>query len=98
MRFSVVRREARGVLRILRLSAMLRKMPQEKSYTLRELRRRALLSGEQVAAKLRVHPNSVYGWERKRTVPNPAVVRRLARLYKVSREELLASLPTKPVG
>lgn len=73
-------------------------MPKEKSYTLREHRRRALFDGPSAARKLGVHPNTIYGWELARCKPNPTQVRRLARLYQISAEEVVASLPKKRVG
>ena len=73
-------------------------MPKEKSYTLRDHRKRALLDGPRAAEKLDVHPNTIYGWELARCRPNPAQIRRLARLYQISSEQVVASLPKKRVG
>lgn len=67
-------------------------MPKEKTLSLRDHRRRALLTGPQAAARLRVHPNTIYGWETHRCRPTPAQVARLARLYKISGEDVLAGI------
>ena len=60
--------------------------------TLRQLREGSGYTREQVALALDTTPPSVYRWETGSTVPHIRYVRRLAVLYKVCVDDVLASL------
>lgn len=56
--------------------------------TIRELREQHRLTQLELAIKIDVSPGSVYGWESGRTEPKVSQLRKLARLFDVSMDDI----------
>ncbi len=57
--------------------------------TLRQLREEAQLTQLEVAFALKVTPQTVYNWERGTREPKGSHLQQMARLFKVSADEIL---------
>ncbi len=62
-------------------------MPQQKP--LRELREAASMTQLDVAFALKITPQTVYNWERGTREPKGSHLQQLARLFKVSADDIL---------
>lgn len=64
--------------------------------TLKELREAAGLTQLDVAFALKVTPQTVYNWERGTREPKGSYLQRLAKLFKVSADDVLLSHVEEP--
>ena len=60
---------------------------------LRELRKKAGLTQEELAYKVGVHETTIRGWETTKRLPHASELRKLAAILHVSEEELLNGVP-----
>lgn len=62
---------------------------------LKEVRKRARLTAREVAREIGVSVQNVYNWEGGSYLPEAAKLKKLAKLYGCTVDELLADAPVK---
>lgn len=64
---------------------------------LTQLREDAGLSRFQLARKLNNTPNSIYNWEKGKSKPNAEAIYNMAKIFKVSTDDIFLALNTTNV-